>query len=70
MVTTTAKLIGTDPATGRTKRARGTGTVVRRYAEGEYGFYGPVQVVRWSNGVETCHARDLDNSNVLGLGEW
>jgi hypothetical protein len=43
---------GTNPATGRAKKARGTGSVVRTE---ERGFHGTVTVVRWSNGVETYH---------------
>lgn len=47
------KLVGTNPATGRPKQARGTGRVVRV----EPGtFNGPVTVVAWTNGVETHHS--------------
>lgn len=57
---------GTNPVTGRSKMARGTGRVVRRYEN--RGFYGPTLVVLWSNGVESYHdARDLDNSIVVNL---
>jgi len=56
---------GTNPATGRPKMARGTGHVVQRFEN--RGFYGPTLVVRWTNGVESYHSRDLDNSCVVNL---
>lgn len=58
------KVIGTNPATGRTKLAKGTGRAVRTENKG---FHGLVTVVRWTNGVESYHCANLDNSNVQGL---
>jgi hypothetical protein len=58
------RIQGTNPATGRLKYAAGTGELVEYR---ETGHHGTVAVVRWTNGVETTHCRNLDNSNVQGL---
>ena len=63
-ITANTRIQGTNPATGRLKYATGTGEVVEYR---ETGHHGTVAVVRWTNGVETTHCRDLDNSNVSGL---
>lgn len=55
---------GTNPVTGRGKRAHGTGRVVRTETGG---FHGLTTVVLWTNGVESYHSANLDNSCVQGL---
>ena len=63
-ITATGSVQGTNPATGLPKAAKGTGRIV---AIEESGYYGPVAVVEWTNGVRSYHSRDLDNSKVKGL---
>lgn len=64
-ITLRTRATGTNPATGRPKRAAGTGRLLGRTRF--EGYYGPRVVVEWSNGVRTYHSEDLDNSNVAGL---
>ena len=58
------EVIGTNPATGRPKKAKGQGTFVRVQTGG---YHGATTVIRWDNGVESYHPANLDNSMVVGL---